>query len=113
MERKKIFRSVWFWVALFVLGALSGLSANDAAIPLIDISSEKNRQVIVDREEGQYLGHVTTVLLEDDKTILAVYPKGHGKGGIILKRSDDGGSTWSARLPVPGAGVGRCAAALR
>jgi hypothetical protein len=40
-------------------------------------------------------------LLEDNKTILAVYPKGHGRGGIILKRSDDGGRTWSERMPVP------------
>jgi hypothetical protein len=58
--------------------------------------------VVVDREEGQYLGHVTTVLLEDGRTMLAVYPKGHGKGAIVLKRSSDGGRTWSARLPTPG-----------
>ena len=70
-------------------------------VPLVDISGEKGRQVIVDREKGQYLGHVTTVLLEDERTILAVYPKGHGKGGIVLKRSADGGRTWSERLPVP------------
>src|SRR5207249_5034098 len=45
-------------------------------IPIVDISSETNRQVIVDREPGQYLGHPTTVLLEDGKTVLTVYPKG-------------------------------------
>jgi Neuraminidase (sialidase) len=57
--------------------------------------------VVVDREAGQYLGHPTTVLLEDGKTILVVYPKGHGKGAIQLKRSTDGGKTWSERLPTP------------
>lgn len=57
--------------------------------------------VIVDREPGQYLGHPTTVLLEDGKTILCVYPKGHGKGPIQMKRSTDGGLTWSERLPTP------------
>ena len=36
------------------------------------------------------------VLLEDGRTILCVYPKGHGRGGIVYKRSTDGGLTWSA-----------------
>lgn len=70
-------------------------------IPTVDISGERSRQVTVDREAGQYLGHPTTVLLEDGRTILAVYPKGHGRGAIIYKRSNDGGKTWSDRLPTP------------
>jgi hypothetical protein len=71
------------------------------SIPIIDLNNETSRQVIVDREEGQYLGHPTTVLLEDGKTILIVYPKGHGKGEIVYKRSTDGGLTWGERLHVP------------
>ena len=70
-------------------------------IPIVDISAEKDRQVIVDREAGQYLGHPTTLLLEDGKTMLIVYPKGHGRGAIVYKRSPDGGKTWSDRLPTP------------
>jgi len=70
-------------------------------IPLIDLAAQKERQVVVDREPGQYLGHPTTVLLEDGRTMLAVYPKGHGRGPIVMKRSTDGGLTWSERLPVP------------
>ncbi len=70
-------------------------------IPTIDLAGEKHRQVIVDREAGQYLGHPTTVLLEDNKTMLIVYPKGHGRGAIVYKRSTDGGLTWSERLPTP------------
>ncbi len=70
-------------------------------IPLIDLDAEEHRQVIVDREKGQYLGHPTTCLLEDGKTILCVYPKGHGRGPIVYKRSNDGGLTWSERLPTP------------
>jgi hypothetical protein len=70
-------------------------------IPTIDLAAERHRQVIVDREPGQYLGHPTTVLLEDNRTLLIVYPKGHGRGAIVYQRSADGGKTWSGRLPTP------------
>jgi hypothetical protein len=73
----------------------------ELAVPIIDLAGQKERQVIVDREPGRYLGHPTTVLLEDGKTIHCVYPQGHGKGAICLKKSEDGGRTWSARQPVP------------
>lgn len=72
-----------------------------AGLMKFDLSAEETRRVVVDRQEGQYLGHVSTVLLEDGKTILAVYPKGHGKGEIVLKRSTDSGVSWSERLPTP------------
>jgi hypothetical protein len=71
------------------------------SIPLVDLSGDAARQVVVDREPGQYLGHPTTVLLEDGRTMIAVYPKGHGRGAIVMKRSTDGGLTWSGRLPTP------------
>lgn len=70
-------------------------------LDLIDLDGRANHHVVVDREAGQYLGHPTTCLLEDGKTILCVYPKGHGRGGIVYKRSNDGGRTWSDRLPTP------------
>lgn len=75
--------------------------APDYSIPLIDLDAQTDRQTIVDREAGLYLGHPATVLLEDGRTILCVYPKGHGRGAIVYKRSDDGGRTWSERLPTP------------
>ncbi len=79
----------------------SGPMPRSYSIPTVDLSAETERQVVVDREAGQYLGHPTTVLLEDGKTLIAVYPKGHGRGPIVMKRSPDGGLTWSGRLPVP------------
>ena len=79
-----------------VLGQSSPFS-----ISTVDLADEVFRQVVVDREPGQYLGHPTTVLLEDGNSILAVYPQGHGRGPIVMKRSPDGGRSWSDRLPVP------------
>jgi len=37
----------------------------------------------------------------DGKTIYCVYPLGHGGPSAVLKKSTDGGLTWSQRLPVP------------
>ena len=81
--------------------AEEGIQSKGYSIPTIDLSKQSHRQIIVDREKGQYLGHPSTVLLEDNKTMLVVYPKGHGRGGIVYKRSNDGGLTWSSRLPTP------------
>ncbi len=83
--------------AVFTASLLAASAADDKpvprglSIPLIDLDAQTRRQVVVDREAGQYPGHVTTVLLEDKKTIIAVYPKGHGRGAIVMKRSTDGG----------------------
>lgn len=71
------------------------------SVPFVDLAAERARQVVVDREPGQYLGHPTTVLLDDGRTILCVYPEGHGRGAIRYRRSVDGGRTWSNLLPVP------------
>ena len=65
-------------------------------IPLIDLAGETHSQIIVDKEPGQYLGHPTTVLLEDNKTIITVYPKGHGRGAVVMKKSTDAETTTSA-----------------
>ena len=86
---------------LFVALSTVATSAQDT-ISIEDLSGKHgDNQIVVDREKGQYLGHPTTCLLEDGKTILCVYPKGHGKGAIIYKRSSDGGKTWSRRLKTP------------
>lgn len=92
-----------FATGIFMLSFSTAFAADKPAfsLPLIDLNDQAHRQVVVDIEKGQYLGHPTTLLLEDGKTILCVYPKGHGKGAIIYKRSADGGKTWSERLPTP------------
>ncbi len=92
MKLHLLYASVLLSLSPFILAA---------EIPFIDLADDYYRQTLVDHQAGQYLGHPTTCLLDDGKTILTVYPKGHGKGGIIYKRSTDGGLTWSKRLPTP------------
>jgi len=77
------------------------LAGAGPGLPMVDLDGRSEFHVVVDREKGQYLGHPTTLLLEDGRTVLCVYPKGHGKGAIVFKRSSDGGKTWSERLPTP------------
>ena len=89
------------FLALGIAATAASAPPRGYCIPIIDLSGERQRQVIVDSEPGQYLGHPTTVLLEDGKTMLIVYPKSHGRGAIVYKRSTDAGLTWSERLPVP------------
>lgn len=67
----------------------------------ISYNDRADLQITVDREDGVYLGHPTTCMLADGRTVLAVYPKCHGFGQLVLKKSTDGGRTWSHRLPVP------------
>ena len=92
---------VGFCISVRLVQAEDEIQAKGYSIPTIDLSKQAHRQIVVDREKGQYLGHPTTVLLEDKKTMLIVYPKGHGRGGIVYKRSNDGGLTWSSRIPTP------------
>src|SRR5690606_3992960 len=87
--------------ALFPAFVGSCLNAAEFPVPTLDLSTQTHRQVVVDREPGQYLGHPTTVLLEAGRTVVCVYPKGHGRGAIVLKRSTEGGLPWSERLPTP------------
>lgn len=85
---------------LVLLLITSGLHA--APLPLVDLSQDTERQVIVAPGTDEvYQGHPTTLLLPDGKTIFCVWTHGHGGTAGPLKRSDDGGLTWSEELPVP------------
>lgn len=86
---------------ILCIAAAIAAPAADNVPTYFDLSADTARQITVDRESGQYLGHPTTVLLDDQKTILCVYPKGHGKGAIVYQRSTNGGKTWSGRLTTP------------
>ena len=82
-------------------GNESASAANDS-LPTVDLSSDTSRHVIVAQgTEDIYQGHPTTELLPDGKTIYAVWTYNHGGACGPMKRSDDGGVTWSQLLDVP------------
>ncbi len=71
-------------------------------IPTLDVSGETDWHVIIAAgTEGTYQGHATTLLMPDGKTMFCVWCLGHGGACGPMKRSDDGGLTWSDLLPVP------------
>ena len=87
--------------AFFIVVCVASYSFSQSDLNWLDLSDDSARQVVVDREAGQYLGHPTTVLLDGKRQMLCVYPKGHGRGPIVMKRSEDAGLTWSERMPTP------------
>ncbi|HEY4537153.1 MAG TPA: glycoside hydrolase domain-containing protein, partial [Erysipelothrix sp.] len=63
-------------------------------LPTIDL--DERYISIVEKKPGttrQYLGQPDTILTQSNRLITA-YPKGHGKGEIIMQISDDEGETW-------------------
>ncbi|MBI5381929.1 MAG: exo-alpha-sialidase [Opitutae bacterium] len=100
------------WLCLLVVGLApevrlaaateSSVPATAYALPTVDLSTDTGRQVVIAQGTDKiYQGHPTTVLLPDGKTIYCVWTYGHGGQCGPLKRSDDGGRTWSELLPVP------------
>ncbi|ARU43592.1 hypothetical protein CCB81_05240 [Armatimonadetes bacterium Uphvl-Ar2] len=84
-----------------VLTSLLLLAAGPGqAPPTIDWAMMTERQTVVDRQAGQYLGHVSSVQLPGGDVLIA-YPQGHGRGSVVMKRSTNGGRNWSDRLPTP------------
>jgi hypothetical protein len=70
--------------------------------PTVDLSGNVARHVIIAPGTAEvYQGHPTTVLLPDGQTMYCVWTYNHGGPCGPMKRSDDGGRTWSDPLPVP------------
>lgn len=67
----------------------------------ISYDNNESKFFVIDKESTIYLGQPTACTLKDGKTVFSVYPKSHAFGQLVLKKSIDGGHTWSDRLNVP------------
>lgn len=68
----------------------------------------ENRLSDIEKAPGtdrQYLGQPDMVRTSTGRLITA-YPKGHGKGPIIMQISDDNGETWTEKNDTPSSWVG-------
>ena len=74
----------------------------EISIPTIDISNESDRHSIIAQGTSSIRqGHPSTLLMPDGKTIYVTWNLGHGGSLGQLKKSNDGGKTWSDLLNVP------------
>lgn len=61
---------------------------------------------VIDKDEDnkngrRYLGQPDMVMLDDDRTLITVYPVGHGHGRLVMKISEDAGETWKEKTDIP------------
>jgi len=108
---KQVGELVCRWSSLVVFSMTAMLSVHFALaaekaatddLRIIDLSQETDRHVIVAAgTKTDYRGQVTTVLMRDDKTMFATWSIGHGGKCGPLKKSSDGGLTWSNMLTTP------------
>jgi len=91
-----------------LLPALLCLAALVAAqekpdLPAVDLSGQKERQVVIGAgTESVYQGHPTTLLMPNGRTIFSAWCINHGGSAGPMARSDDGGKSWTrldAQLP--------------
>ena len=101
MNFRQILRSLF--VAVFSVCTMHQLAQAEDRLPLVDISQETDRQVVIAAGTKEvYQGHPTTLLLPDNKTMFAVWCINHGGSAGPMALSKDAGKTWKRvdeRLP--------------
>ena len=71
------------------------------SVPQIDLNDRADLQVVISKDPKVYMGHPSSVLLDDGRTMVMMYLDRHGRGRLMWRRSEDGGRTWSEHLPLP------------
>jgi hypothetical protein len=89
-------RKYFYFLLLCFSYSYTCIAQDEESMPLIDISGETERQVIIAAgTEDVYQGHPTTLLLEDGKTMFCVWSTGHGGPAGPMAVSHDGGLNWT------------------
>lgn len=70
---------------------------------LSDVEKHADHEPISDSNPNSrlYLGQPDMVMLDDEKTLITVYPVGRRKGSVIMQISYDAGETWIERTQEP------------
>ena len=103
------FKRLWNKI-LNILGFGFKFTGDDYSIPEIDLSTlpdelrgteyEYLYDLYVIDDSRDYMAHPDSVLLNNGD-ILTFYPKGHGKGAILSKISDNGGVSYDKEIENP------------
>lgn len=97
-----------------VLGLMMALQlaaqASQPNLPWVDLSPQKGRQIVIAQGKPDlYNGHPTTVLMDDNQTILCTWSYGHGGKASFIAESKDAGLTWQNRkTPADWQGMSNC-----
>ena len=82
-------------ILILLVNSLAVNAQEKQALPVVDISNETNRHVVIAAgTESVYLGHPTTLLMPDHKTMFCMWSRGHGGPSGPMARSNDGGLSW-------------------
>ncbi len=75
-----------------------------STVPVVQLDASRLSDIDKDETNVQgrrYLGQPDMVMLDDNRTLLTVYPVGHGHGALVMKVSEDAGETWSEKTDIP------------
>ena len=75
-----------------------------STVPVVQLDASRLSDIDKDETNVQgrrYLGQPDMVMLDDNRTLITVYPVGHGHGALVMKVSEDAGETWSEKTDIP------------
>lgn len=84
-------------------------------LPWIDLSAQKDRQLIIAEGTPElYNGHPTTILFDDNRTMLCTWSYGHGGKASFIAESKDAGLTWkNSKTPADWQTMNNCPSIYR